>query len=559
MEIKACNINEDSPNLPNSPPDRISSIETTNVKNVNAILSSQNGINQQSYINTQNLPKDLSNETLQKIISNPDFYNTLCILFQARKNSLQNVGQHLFHQTQQSSASSMNNKTQKSTATNNLLDSRKANDTLIPSSPVDYINGSPAPSGRKSPSIVTSTSVKNNNVKQNQTIERDQKNSKMKKIKHKNLLSNTNIRSSNAHAQKIIYTPTYIQIANNSNEMMSSGSLIIHPLDKISSSSHKFFQNGADSSTENFDFIEAHKRLEIFENRIISGKSKYIHPACSVRLEQEETEKAEAENRSIVLTEEEVSLSQQYEYENGDYDELENHKIPLFWEKRSWDRPEDLMDESESETLKTILNDFNESFFLNRNLSNRPRSKNGFRYHKNIMGNSNADEYSDDAYDEYNSDDSNAFSSDDSDDDKSGNYHYHISTLHNDSIFKKYNRKKIQRAQSSPLYLNTNIHSRSNDDKRMLTLDKLQKEILNTESTGNKSNFGSDKNSRSSNKKRQTYYGLYQKKSSRARLTMALSNNFKTQKANTNSTTLRLTNLFYETDDSCDETDGELF
>ncbi|OHT13557.1 hypothetical protein TRFO_03303 [Tritrichomonas foetus] len=93
--------------------------------------------------------------------------------------------------------------------------------------------------------------------------------------------------------------------------------------------------------------VETHQKLEIYENRIIYGLTKYSHPAYSVQLEQEEEEFIPNETEKLKIS--------NYNSQNV------AQKVPIFWEKRSWDTPGDLMSPEENEKLvERIKKDHND-------------------------------------------------------------------------------------------------------------------------------------------------------------------------------------------------------
>ena len=172
MEIRASQKSvANGQDLPNSPPDRLSSIKTAAVQNSSTTLSPQSS---SSLSDSPDQSKTLSNETLQKLTSNPAIYTALCCLFQNKNTGqssfpqlqqLQQISQHLTKQTSSSSLynSSQTNATKQLISENSTTShysnqiSPKSSDIFNPSSSDDFQNGSPAPSGRRSPSFATST------------------------------------------------------------------------------------------------------------------------------------------------------------------------------------------------------------------------------------------------------------------------------------------------------------------------------------------------------------------------------------------------------------------
>lgn len=109
-------------------------------------------------------------------------------------------------------------------------------------------------------------------------------------------------------------------------------------------------QNSSNNEDENeneklwrtFDQNERHRRLEIYENRIIWGlNNEYQHPAQSI--------KAAADGMLYVLSKEEFEKSNRYEQIPC------KHVVPKFWEPRVWDKTEDLLDEKKSEELQASI------------------------------------------------------------------------------------------------------------------------------------------------------------------------------------------------------------
>lgn len=561
MEIKASQQSlANGQDLPNSPPDRLSSIDTTAaVQDSSQTLSLQSS---SSSNKSYDQVKTLSNETLQKLTSNPAFYNALSSLFQNKNKSLQNSGQNLFPQLQQLQQISQHLSQQaQGKASQNLLSenqsksiySQKSTDVLNPPSSDEFQSGSPAPSGRRSPSFATSTL--NKTLKKNEKAPKKTKNKNLTKNKN-NLITRQDSRFN--HPQKIIFTPTFKLINNDTTDP-----------DQATTET-------TDPSVADFDIIEAHKRLEIYEDRIIAGKTKYVHPACSVLLEKEETEKSEIEGIPIVYSEEEMLLSQQYEQEGDDYDTFEPQRVPLFWEKRPWDKEDDLMDADESEALRLRITDFNESiFFGDRGLHGKKRNR---RPHHQRVKNSEKlilkdeiieEEYSDyelgyEDYDESDTDDSNSNSDfestdtsnddHDEDEDRSGSYHYHMSGISgNNSAGKKQNRK-LQRTKSSPISRNINLHHFDSD--RIPTRKNSSKKRSLEEPIDEVDSSIEIEKIQPIIKKGQAQYGRQLKKSQKG---SRANSRFKIIKTGANSTAMYISNLYFETDDSCDETDGELF
>ncbi|EAX99328.1 hypothetical protein TVAG_181850 [Trichomonas vaginalis G3] len=90
------------------------------------------------------------------------------------------------------------------------------------------------------------------------------------------------------------------------------------------------------------DMVDHHRKLEILENRIIYGfDDAYQHPAQSIDLIYK--------GFNVVMTEEEHLKTERYDQER------EPHIVPRFWEPRPWDKPGDLLTESQTEELETKM------------------------------------------------------------------------------------------------------------------------------------------------------------------------------------------------------------
>jgi hypothetical protein len=116
--------------------------------------------------------------------------------------------------------------------------------------------------------------------------------------------------------------------------------------EKIESRKAAFYDEEEENENEKmwkaFDQIERHRRLEIYENRIIWGlNNEYQHPAQSI--------KAASEGMSFVLSKDESQKAKRYE-------EMPcKHVVPKFWEPRVWDKPEDSLDETKSQELQDSI------------------------------------------------------------------------------------------------------------------------------------------------------------------------------------------------------------
>lgn len=91
--------------------------------------------------------------------------------------------------------------------------------------------------------------------------------------------------------------------------------------------------------------VEMHKRLEVYETRIVFGLTKFHHPAYSVQLDTEE------EQKPVQFTE-----NEQLRLPNYEFKEIRN-KIPLFWQPYPWDKPEHRMTIEESAALQKRIED----------------------------------------------------------------------------------------------------------------------------------------------------------------------------------------------------------
>lgn len=101
-----------------------------------------------------------------------------------------------------------------------------------------------------------------------------------------------------------------------------------------------------------FEIVEAHKRIEIFEYRIQCGEDKKNqHPALAIKA-SEETE------QDFHKTEAEIAMGQRYE------EEVIYQPIPLFWEQRCWDDPDNIMSTEQSDALHNEIEDTINSVFL---------------------------------------------------------------------------------------------------------------------------------------------------------------------------------------------------
>lgn len=120
-----------------------------------------------------------------------------------------------------------------------------------------------------------------------------------------------------------------------------------------------------ETSSDQFD-IKMHQKLEIYENRIANGQTKYHHPAYSVQLEDDE------KSKDLVPTEIESQKLANYE------EIIPQQKIPLFWEPRSWDTEESHMTEDDNTKLQLRIEqeESDESFF------NLIRSSSKYKYSK---------------------------------------------------------------------------------------------------------------------------------------------------------------------------------
>lgn len=106
---------------------------------------------------------------------------------------------------------------------------------------------------------------------------------------------------------------------------------------------------------KNYDLIEQHKRLEVFENRIINGLiSKYGHPAYSIKAAEEE--------ENLNLNETEMEKADRYECMETP------QKIPNFWPERVWDKPNDIFNKEESDKMKKLIVSSREVLELSRRI-----------------------------------------------------------------------------------------------------------------------------------------------------------------------------------------------
>lgn len=100
--------------------------------------------------------------------------------------------------------------------------------------------------------------------------------------------------------------------------------------------------DGTDTSTFNFDIIDAHRKIEVYECRITYGDdAQHVHPALARELAMEDL--------PTVFTREE---SERYEnYEEHPF----LRRTPLFWTERVWDTPQSMMTMEESDALQAEI------------------------------------------------------------------------------------------------------------------------------------------------------------------------------------------------------------
>lgn len=93
---------------------------------------------------------------------------------------------------------------------------------------------------------------------------------------------------------------------------------------------------------ENFDIVEAHREMEIYEARILGGGDVlHCHPILA--------RKAKEEDSGLVLSKHEYDKSMRYET----IPVIE--KAPDFWPMRAWDRPDTRMTKAETEETEKKL------------------------------------------------------------------------------------------------------------------------------------------------------------------------------------------------------------
>ena len=103
-------------------------------------------------------------------------------------------------------------------------------------------------------------------------------------------------------------------------------------------SSKQTYQTDIEPYWGSFDMIEKHRRIELFESRIIWGlDDKHLHPAHALH--------AASCGIPFVMTSEENKKSNRYE------NQTVKTVIPKFWESRVWDKPENMLDELQSDTI----------------------------------------------------------------------------------------------------------------------------------------------------------------------------------------------------------------
>lgn len=525
MELSANPIIGEDHEMATSPSDQQISIQTTPTNDTETSLGSPTLVSgKSSTISPTNPIKSLSNETLQKLQTDPTFYESLYQFFQNNQKAFLNSSTSSIHQLQHLSQKFTKHTGSDQVFIQNQLQTSSNQNSHV-RSPTEFILQeslqvspqvssdessimSPAPSGLKTSSITPMASIPAILPKKKPHKSSDSKSNKNshKKLKHKSSFTPHRSLSSSSSArslyqQKIIFTPTF---------------------------EHEKKISPSESITGDFDIVEAHKRLEILEDRIIAGKSKYLHPAYSVQLEQEELEKANG--APLELTPEEEILVNAYEkYANQD-NQIPKQKIPRFWPKRSYDDPENLMDEIESDSLKTRIITFNESVFAVNSISSH---RNNSHHCDNGTGEFNYyDLDDDDSYDDADSNDdfrngSDIFDNDSDDDDQSGSYHYH---LHGSPLTKNKKSPRNLKLQSGEYRMSTRAFKFTDFDKDVDDLFEPSSKKISSKKQMKKNN------------------ATVNSKQNKARI----------QKM-TNSTSVVISNLFFETDDSGDETDAELF
>lgn len=99
-------------------------------------------------------------------------------------------------------------------------------------------------------------------------------------------------------------------------------------------------------NADDFDFVEEHKKIELFENRIIYGiDGCYYHPAQARELALDTV--------GVVMSKEEYQKSQRYDCQTLP------EKKPLFWPERVWDTSDSTMTQEENDKLKNAIDEIN--------------------------------------------------------------------------------------------------------------------------------------------------------------------------------------------------------
>lgn len=114
-------------------------------------------------------------------------------------------------------------------------------------------------------------------------------------------------------------------------------------------------QNPPSLSTDFNDLpvVEKHRRIELFETRIIDGIiESNPHPFEAVEFAR--TKFIDKNKKRIKMSQEETDRYDNYEPEKT------TPKIPNFWPKRVWDKPEHYMTNAESILLKSRINEMNQ-------------------------------------------------------------------------------------------------------------------------------------------------------------------------------------------------------
>ncbi|OHT04592.1 hypothetical protein TRFO_27855 [Tritrichomonas foetus] len=113
-----------------------------------------------------------------------------------------------------------------------------------------------------------------------------------------------------------------------------------------------------------YEMEKSHIRLEIYENRIIGGvEERFIHPASAINASDLDGE--------LILTPQEELKTKNYKF----IDVVQ--PTPLFWPKRCWDTPENMMTREQNDKVSNevrIVTEISQSLEIGRGPHSRPPS-----------------------------------------------------------------------------------------------------------------------------------------------------------------------------------------